>query len=346
MRKVSTLALLAAWLLTACTSYVHFDAIKPAAVNIPPDFKKVLLVNRSGIPRNGFNKFEQVVTGEWKGEDRKAGFRCLEGIGDMLTRSLKGYSTMVLKDTILAGGPGNMVMAEPLGKRTLDSLCKKYGADFVITLEAFDTDILNKATGAPVMLSPLPLINPLAGPTFTLMSRVKAGFRIYDPKNGNLVDRFDMSQNYDFAYMHISDQEVMLHLPHVIEGICQNGYNVGSDYGYRVSPQMTQRTRMIYRKGNSMMKIADRSMAVGKWDDAFATWQQVSTSGKTKAAWHAMYNMAVYYEKIGNLSKAVETAEKGYQQFGRRPLLDYSYVLRDMQYEEKKVVEQLPDEKK
>ncbi|HEY6162015.1 MAG TPA: DUF6340 family protein [Bacteroidia bacterium] len=343
MKRTFTLLLLAALFFPSCTAYVHFDAIQPAYVNIPVQYKKILLINRTRPDaKRSIDKLENVLTGEWGKQDSKASFRCLDGLSQNLQSSLKNYQTMVLKDTNLAG-TGNMIFPPAMPPRFIDSVCAKYGADIAIVLEAFDTDVISKANGAPVLLSPLPLLNPLAGPTFTLFSRVKAGFRIYDPKNNDMIDQFTLSTNYDFARMNIPDQEVLLHLPHALQGVYENGFMCGNDYGYRVAPHMASRTREIYRKGNYQLKMAYRSAVVGKWDDAYAIWQKNITCGKRRAEWHSYYDLAVYYEKTGNLNLAIETAEKGFQLYGRRPLLYYSNILKDMKVEEKRVVEQLPD---
>src|ERR1051326_5512112 len=217
MKKVFTLLLIAAVFFPSCTAYVHFDAIQPAYVNIPVQYKKILLINRTRPDaKRSIDKLENVLTGEWGKQDSKASFRCLDGLSQNLQSSLKNYQTMVLKDTNLAG-TGNMIFPPAMPPRFIDSVCAKYGADIAIVLEAFDTDVISKANGAPVLLSPLPLLNPLAGPTFTLFSRVKAGFRIYDPKNNDMIDQFTLSTNYDFALMNIPDQEVLLHLPHALQ---------------------------------------------------------------------------------------------------------------------------------
>src|SRR5438128_139388 len=108
MKKTFTLLALASIFFPACTSYIHFDAMQPAYVNIRPEYKKVLLINRTRPDaKRSIDKLENVLTGEWGKEDGKASFRCLDGLSQNLSGSLKNYQVLVLKDTNFAG-TGNM----------------------------------------------------------------------------------------------------------------------------------------------------------------------------------------------------------------------------------------------
>jgi tetratricopeptide (TPR) repeat protein len=99
--------------------------------------------------------------------------------------------------------------------------------------------------------------------------------------------------------------------------------------------------REIYKKGMPQMRAAYRCVCIGKWDDAFAIWQQCANTGGRRAVWHSYFNMAVFYEKIGNYDKAIESAEKAYQLYGKRAALEYVNILKHMKYQEERVVNQL-----
>ena len=53
-----------------------------------------------------------------------------------------------------------------------------------------------------------------------------------------------------------------------------------------------------------------------------------------------MYNLAVYYEVVGNLDAAIKMAETCYSETGFRDALDYANALRSRKSMERKVAEQ------
>ena len=53
-----------------------------------------------------------------------------------------------------------------------------------------------------------------------------------------------------------------------------------------------------------------------------------------------MYNLAVYYEVMGNLDAAIKMAETCYSETGFRDALDYANALRGRKKMEKRVAEQ------
>jgi hypothetical protein len=341
MKKIFTLTIAIALLAAGCRSTVGFQVIEPAFITLPPQLKKVVILNRTAADRlKPFNQLEQMLSMEWAKEDGKASVRCIEGLGATLANSLKQYQVVVLKDTNLVG-TGDKILPEPFKKSFIDSICKKYSADFVIALESFDTSILNKANGLPATLSAMTITSVISGPSYTLMSSITTGWRIYDPNAKNLYDQYQEKANYDFAAMRITDQEVILHLPHALQGIYQNGALCGENYGFRIVPHEVTRFRFMYRKGSSDLRLAHRYAAVGKWDEAYNIWQKNTNSGKRKVAYRSLYNMAVYNEKMGDINNACKIIEDAYIKYNRRQALDYKNNLEFIKLQNQKANEQL-----
>jgi hypothetical protein len=331
-----------ALLMAACTATVRINTVQPAAVNIPKEFKKVLLINRTGEDPNykQTNKIEKMLSGDWSKRNPRNTFKVLEGLGAELTNSMKNYQVQILKDTIFMG-TGNVMFPEYLKPDFIDSLANKYEADFVIALETFDMDMISKVNGAPVTFNVVGIVaaTPM-GPTYTILHVTKLGWRIYPVGGGSLIDQHQHSYTMDFQRMGIPDQTVLLQLPKAKEGVNVALFDAGSFYGDRITPHPITLVRQFFTSGSSSIKQGARLAHLGKWDEAADRWAVGTKSGRRKVGKRSYYNMAVYYEVMGNLDEAIKMAETSYSVYGFREGLRYSNMLKHRRNMARRVDEQ------
>ncbi len=319
--------------LSGCVATVSFDAVQPAPVDIPTAYKKVVILNRTGSDKQyqSSTQLEGFLTGEWFKQDKKITFFCLEGLADYLVGSMKKYETEIITDSVFKG-TGTEIFPETFSPDFVSRICKKYKADFLIALEAYDIDIISKVNGTPVTFNVLDIATATpAGPTYTLRTVVKSGWRIYPANSAALIDQYMGKTTYDFSAMNVPDQAVLLGLPASREVVNKTSRFAGNNYADRITPEMITIHRNFYKSGNAAMKEAARFTYVSKWGQAFDIWQQNMNSPKKKVAWRSMYNMAVNYEVTGNLDEAIKMAESAYVKYRKRPALDYANNLKRRQ---------------
>jgi len=342
-RPLHVLAIIAVIILGSCTSYVRIDTVQPAAVNIPKDYKKVLLINRTGEDPAfaATNKLERMLTGDWSKRNTKLSFSILHGLSAELTNSMKHYEVQILKDTILRG-TGNQTFPATLTTTFIDSLCAKYGVDFVIALETFGLDVVNKANGTPAVMNVVGLaINTLSGPTYSLGAVVKAGWRIYPAGGSNLIDQFPQVMSWDFGRDGIPDQAVLLQLSNAKESMNKALRTAGNRYGSSITPHPLVLQRKVYTSGSSSLNAAARYTSLGQWDNAMAIWDKNLNGSSIKVRKRSLYNLAVYYELNNNLDAAIKMAETSYIECGFKDGLYYSNDLKHRKSMESKVREQM-----
>lgn len=331
-------------LLPCCNSSVRINAVEPAAVSIPKEYKKVLLINRTGEdPKYAAqNKMERVLTGDWSKKNPKVSFEILNGLSQEMSGSMKAYEVQILTEKIFMG-TGNQQFAEALTTAFIDSLCTKYGTDFVVSLETINLDVVSKANGAPAVFNVVNIgLGTLAtgGPTYTLKAVVKGGFRVYPADGSNLLDEFTSVIQWDFERDRIPDLAVLTMLSNAKESMNRALRRCGADYGYSLSPHPIVLHRTVYTRGSASLKAASRYTDLGKWDDALGIWNKSLNSNSRKEKSRCMYNIAVYYEVMGNLDAAIKMAEACYAEMGMREGLDYANALRARKKMERKAAEQ------
>ena len=288
MRKALFFLLLLPLLLLlfpACTSSTRIDTVAPAAVNIPKEYKKVLLINRTKEdPKfSQSNKMERMLTGTWAKNNPQLSFQVLSGLSAELTSSMKAYEVKTLTDTLFMG-TGNQQYPETFTPVFIDSLCKKYGVDFVIALETFHFDIVSKANGKPATFNVvgIGLANVMSGPTYSLAALVKGGFRIYPSSGTGLIDQFTNTITWDFQRDGVADLPVLTQLSTAKESVNRALRFCGSDYGYTLSPHPISIYRTVYTRGHETLEAAGRYTNLGQWDPAMNIWDKNLTSTNSK----------------------------------------------------------------
>ncbi|MCC7303637.1 MAG: hypothetical protein IT233_13435 [Bacteroidia bacterium] len=345
MKRILLLFIPASLILASCNSSVRINTVEPSAVNIPKQFKKVLLINRTAEDPKyaSTNKMERILTGDWSKRNPKVSFEILNGLSSEMSNSLKAYEVQILTEKTFMG-TGNQQFAEPFAPAFIDSLCTRYGVDMVVSLETINLDVVSKANGTPATFNVVGIgmstIMSGGAPTYTLMAVVKGGFRIYPADGSNLLDEFTAKINWDFGKDKISDLMVLSMMSNAKESMNRALRYCGSTYGYGLSPHPLTLHRKVYTRGSAALKSASRYTDLGKWDDALGIWNKHVSSSSTKEKKRCMYNIAVYYEVMGELDKAIKMAEACYTEMGMKEGLEYSNALRARKKMERKAAEQ------
>ena len=104
---------------------------------------------------------------------------------------------------------------------------------------------------------------------------------------------------------------------------------VGRHYASRIESRIFRVHRTFWTKGSANLKIAKRRADVGDWDGAAEMWQKDLNHPKAKVAGRATHNMAIYYEIIGDVYKALEFAQKAYTDYNNKEARNYARILND-----------------
>ncbi|MDX1905886.1 MAG: DUF6340 family protein [Bacteroidia bacterium] len=338
--------LLWALLGSACTRSVSLQVLQPAAFAVPGHIQTLATVNRSRPENKVGSVLEGLVTGEAVGQDRSGARRATEGLSEALTRTPR---FKVVFTGIEMKGRGPNQFPEPLPWSVVDSICRRYGADGLAVIEKFDSNTLNSSTttqrkkkdneGKEVVYTEY---------SAELRTRVKLGWRLYDPQQRVILDEFDVWEERDWDATGLSAEEATRRLPAQTFTVDETSYYAGIKYGMRIAPTWIQVSRSYYPKAKgdeslmAAMAEADRLARVDRWSEAARIWKPIAEDpANPKAAGRAACNMALAAEWEGRLDIALSWAEKAWRDYGSKQGRGYAQLLSQRITEQERVRAQM-----
>jgi hypothetical protein len=160
---------------------------------------------------------------------------------------------------------------------------------------------------------------------------VKAGWRIYDIKDREILDEAAVSKSLVYHARGINPLLAAQALINRKEAVKEVGNTAGHAYAFRIVPLWIRVPREYYVRGSNNFKMAKRMALAGNWDRAAKLWQQETTNRKRKVAGRACYNMAIISEINGDLNSAIQWAGQSYENYNNHLALSYINILRNRQ---------------
>lgn len=319
-------ALLVCVILSSCkTNLVYIYTTNPAPVTIPNSAKNAGIVNRS-VPSDdnkALNSMHQALSAENLKLIKEAGAEGIRGLSDALIENkcfeiVKPLNQLDLRTPVAGSFPSQ------LSWKDVEAICKDNGVDLLFVLEVFDSQLKVIPLTNPTKINTVTdVINNVTQAQVDLVTSVKTGWRIYDPKNKFILDEFPQGQDLVVtanASTVINTVEAMLGRK---EAIKQTANRLGHIYADRIIPYRITITRDYYVKGTRNFKIATRKARTGNWDGAGELWLTDTKSTKRKIAGRACYNMAILNEINDDLDAAIKWAQTAYENYNNKLALAY-----------------------
>lgn len=282
----------------SCTLQSQIEVIRPADITGIEKIKTVAVVNRTEVPKESKtgNVIEGILTGETIGADKQGAENCISGIRDNLSNSLN-YSEIKVSPRKMQG-VNQQRNSQPLEWSRVDSICNEHQADALVVLEYFDSNSGLSTVVDPAMPMPMPRA------TRTNNSTITTFWRYYIPGTRQILDEMVMKTptNCNLPKSpYLIDNQINKH-----NMVTATGYYAGADYGFRISEQWVVENREYFKGGNTEMRYASRLSRLNDWDKAAGIWEEQLQSHKRKVRSRAYHNLAVYFERKGDLLKAIE----------------------------------------
>lgn len=312
------------------TNLVHISVLEPAAVTLPKDVKSAAILNRSlaGKENKGLDVMDKVFTLEGANLDKEGGKASIEGLSNELMRNNRFVEIKPVLNSGL-GTTGTGQFSSPLSWDVVTKICKDNNVDILFALEIFDTDSkVSYAANQVSLKTPVGSI-PAVEHQATMQTIVKTSWRIYDPVTKLIIDEYPISTSLNFYGKGINPVIAAAAIIDRKEAVKQVGTRVGQIYALRVIPTWFRVTRDYYVKGTENFDMARRKANTGNWDEAGALWQKETNNPSPKVAGRACYNMAIINEINGDLDKAIQWAQKSYENYNNKLALRYVNILKD-----------------
>jgi hypothetical protein len=329
--------LIAAVIVLSSSAWVKLTLVQPALVDLPDHIKTVIIVDRTITPDQKKNKMEEVLTGEVFKQDEQAVIQVIEGL--VYTVSNGDRLTILRTTEKYVGEATGKVFPQALAWPEVSKLCQKYKADAAIVLESFDSDYILTHGSKVVQRTN----TGLPGLSFYAegIATVDMGFRIYDPSEEVISDAYQFHHEMRFDAGGNSLADAIQGVLNKTEAVKQVSYNAGMIYGQRITPTYYTVTRYFYDKPKKNKKLSEgvRRSKVADWKGAIDSWEEAMLiAKKDKHKGRIALNIAVGYEVLGDLDKALEWAGKAYVDYEEKMADNYVRQLK-ARINEAKIVE-------
>jgi hypothetical protein len=330
---------------TACSKNVTMTRLVPAPVHVPTHVQKIVLVDRTKPQSGGFAILEGIITGELPFEVRNSIQATLSSL--QMTLNTSPRYQLVRANERLTGGFFGQIFPNPLDWNTINKLAEAYQADAVLSLENFSSDFIvtDQQKVIKKTIKEGNTTRQVEVPGFYVegVSSVSAGFRLYDPKERNIIDqqRFE-KKNLWSAEGETKAQAIAL-LISKADAARIVGEMAGVGYAYKIAPMYAEVHRAFFPKSKTEPSLAKgaRLAEVDRWEEAIDIWMLAIADSDEKSAGMLSYNIAVGYEVLGYLDLAKEWAGRAYSDFGLKKGRSYVTTLNNMISQQIAVEQQL-----
>lgn len=303
----------------------------PAPVTVPSHIQKIVLVDRTKPQSEGLAILEGIITGELPFEVRNAVQATLSSLQMSLNSSPRFQ--IVRATERLPGGIFGQMFPNPLDWYTVEQLAQRYQADAVLALENFSSDFVvtdqQRLIKKTVTEGKTTRQIEVLGWYVEGVANVSAGFRLYDPKDRNMVDqqRFE-KKNLWLAEGETKAQALALLITKA-DAARAVGEMAGAGYATKIAPMYAQISRGFFPKSKTDPAVSKgaRLAEVDQWDQAIQTWQAALPGADEESGGMLTYNIAVGYEVLGSLDLAKEWAGRAYTDFGLKKGRNYTRTL-------------------
>lgn len=283
---------------TGCASYstINIDVLKPAKITIPVEIASVVVVNNAypfqksdtAVHRINLPGRQYTVDTIWV---QDFGQITAETFARELRYRQFFDSVFVAEEAFKTKIEGRNPLS-PLTRYKLDSLCNKYDAQGVISLDYYDYGTtINVENMTDYFYS-------------TLDARSNTYWTFHNCLTGERLDYYFQRDTIFWESFGGSVVNSVNDLPKIRQSLKDAAHHAGSRYAEFVAPTWANEDRIFYQKGHPLFFEAANEVAKNNWDAAKRIWYKIyeSSEGKTKA--RAAFNLALGQEVTGNFLEA------------------------------------------
>lgn len=309
--------------LGACSHSISVRVLEPAAVSMPPEVKTLAIVDRSAAQGAGeqvMSAIEGVLTGESVLGDREGAKRALDQFTAVVE---EGPRFEVVRPSLTKDQLDSGIWDDELGWGKVRRICEQSHADALVSLEAFDSD-------SNMIINPSTLADGTVQFNAQRDSWVLAAWRVYYPKEKILLDdQRDRKYAQSWTGDGSTKEAAIGALPGASDTVAGLGGNAGDAYARRISPTFQWVGRFYYKKGHDTLKRVGREFEAQDYDGAGADLRKLVSDSTLdmKTQGRAEFDMALYYETMGDLDSALVWAKKSAVDLGNSKSRGYVQIL-------------------
>ncbi|SEM11126.1 hypothetical protein SAMN04487910_4132 [Aquimarina amphilecti] len=315
------------------------EVIKPPIVTLDSSVKKIGILNRS-IPSDenvGLDQVDKILSIEGAKLDEDGARQAMIALKTALLQNPRFTEVTILSNS-LKENPGGGIFPSPISWDQINDLCKTNNIDAVFTLALYDTDAKASYTVENKKIEgPLGIELPAVEHKVSIDTKIKTGWRIYDPIRKKISDQLSVNEKTKSVGKGINPIKAIEAATNRKQSVLQISQKIGSDYASRLLPYKDNVYRDYYVKATPNFEVAKRKVETGQWEGAAELWEKETNNSDPEIAGQACFNMAFYNEIKGDYTKAIEWATKAYTDYENKNALRYINDLKE-RIEDNKIV--------
>ena len=290
---------------TGCSSFseMSFEVLRPAGYSVPPDIKSVVLVDNSLVfPDTNVNIImldREII----KVDTNKVADYSSSVINTIKTELLgRMFFDTVYVDTIQYKIAGHGTPLDKLSPAQIKGICKKFGADAIISLDAYRY-------------------------TNNISIESYGDYEYYSAYDASAINYWRIYNCYNMSVMNVHIQKDTIFWDNI--GYSINGslnsfisfekatHEIGKYLSYQMVdylvPYWEKVNRHLYTSGSIHFLNATDWVNRDNWQEAEKIWNYIFSNGSKKAKIKAALNIALALEMQGHVEEATDWTFKVYK---------------------------------
>jgi len=312
-------------LMSSCTTllYTSIDVLRPAKIAFAPEAKNLLIVNNTVVQPPNVGHVTQLLGESSRNillQTDSLSIFCLGALNEELNGKNFFSSVTLLPES--KNTSNNFSLVKHLTTDSVTKYSASNQSDAVLSLDKISVkDVLSEfylaETGT--FLS-------------TLEVKFETSWSLYYPNS----PKFSTLEFKDTIYWESESyfrKKSMTELPKRDDALIDGALYVGQKTVNRFVPYWEKVDRFFYNSNNKLIRRGIDSVYVKNWKNAILHWTKALTESKnalTQA--QAANNIAVVYEIMGDIDKAIEYATQSYYYLAKQSFVNYDLYFRTTQY--------------
>ena len=167
-------------------------------------------------------------------------------------------------------------------------------------------------------------------------------WRIYDLNKDTVLDEIALHETTDWFAEGETVSSTVDNFPLGSDAIRIAAFNIGVNYGERISPTWHETQRFFYSYGGIDMRKAAKLVISGDWLGAAELWRRLAYGEHKGTAARACFNMALFCEMEDELIHALDWTVKSYTIKQDKLTKEYIDLLKLRYSDRRRLKKQLP----
>lgn len=290
-------------LASSCSSmlYTSVDVLKPARVTFDPKDTRLLIVNNS-VPQpidygHRVQYFNERPYLETVNTDSLSLF-AIESLAETLAEK-EFFSTITIHDQRVNNSKYFFTLTY-LPFDTVNALCDRYDSDVILSLDRIKvSDKIDEY-----------YLNEEFEYYTTLEARYETRWSVYVPEKSTF-QALTLNDTVFWDVRSPQRKQGVKALPDRYNALIDGALYAGRNAVDKFIPYWTKADRYFFTGGNKKLTQGMDSVTVRNWEGAIAVWNSILESKATSSTKAKVsHNIAVVYEILGDIDKAVEQTDK------------------------------------